>query len=80
MRVIGTLESNHSDGAADSSFHPLTPAPNIATDTASMSSKTLCDSPKTDSSSWLPCHYFDYIAGTSTGGSDSNSKTCLNVS
>lgn len=23
---------------------------------------------KTESSPWLPCHYFDYVAGTSTGG------------
>ena len=67
MRVIGKLESEHSE-PAESSFHPLSPAPNIATDNASIGSNTLCDKVKTDSSPWLPCHYFDYMAGTSTGG------------
>lgn len=79
MVAIGVLESKHEDDPASSSFHPLTPAPNIATDTASISSKTLCDTPKTDSSSWLPCHYFDYVAGTSTGGSGSSSKKYFTV-
>lgn len=67
MRAIGRLERAH-DEPAESSFHPLSSAPSVATDTASMSSKTLCEAPVTDSSPWLPCHYFDYMAGTSTGG------------
>lgn len=67
MRAVGKLESEH-EFPAESSFHPLAPASNLPTDTASASSKTLCDTHRTDSSPWLPCHYFDYIAGTSTGG------------
>lgn len=67
MRAIGTLESNHED-RAESSFHPLSPAPCIATDARSIDSYMSVPPPKTDSSPWLPCHYFDYTAGTSTGG------------
>lgn len=74
MRVVGKLESSYPhgpdkcDGPADSSYHPLPPAPVIATETGSLSSQVAIEAPKTDSSPWLPCHYFDYMAGTSTGG------------
>lgn len=68
MRAIGTLESNDPEDPAVSSFHPLNPAPCvIATDGESVSSK-ISASETTDTSPWLPCHYFDYAAGTSTGG------------
>jgi patatin-like phospholipase/acyl hydrolase len=68
MMTIRKLEvdSDYSDGSgveapAVSSFSPLDQPPNV------------CHSP-TDSNRqnnhrvFLPCHYFDYIAGTSTGG------------
>ena len=68
MKAIGTLERNYPGDPAESSFHPLDPAPGmIATDGDSTSSKsTVAES--TETSPWLPCHYFDYAAGTSTGG------------
>ena len=76
MRVIGGIEREYAcgpseaDGRAESSYHPLTPlsaVPCRTTDTKSKA-KNGGKPPKTESSSWLPCHYFDYIAGTSTGG------------
>lgn len=76
MRAIGKIERSYpggtelgpSEGPAESSYHPLSPAPCIATDNDSTKSKVTAEPLKTDSSSWLPCHYFDYMAGTSTGG------------
>ena len=62
MEAIGRLElayepgPSEADGQAESSYHPLCPP-----------LKTI-QKPKTASSPWLPCHYFDYMAGTSTGG------------
>lgn len=69
MKAIGRIETEYAcgqseaDGPAESSYHPLkplSPAPCMATDTKSNAT--------TESSPWLPCHYFDYVAGTSTGG------------
>lgn len=68
MKEIEALETSHSDGQASSSFHPLPPAPNIATDDKSVESEDPVEPSQTESSPWLPCHYFDYMAGTSTGG------------
>lgn len=67
MRAIGKLESNDLDDPAESSFHPLKPSPAMMVDGESIRSNVSV--PETSStSSWLPCHYFDYAAGTSTGG------------
>lgn len=70
MQAIGRFERGYKDfgGPADSSYHPLPPAPCVATDVASCSSQQDTETIATDSSPWLPCHYFDYMAGTSTGG------------
>ncbi len=74
MRVVGEEERAYpggpdaSDGPAMSSYHPLLPAVHAATDDESFTSGVSANSPTTVSSAWLPCHYFDYIAGTSTGG------------
>jgi len=74
MRHIETLERNYRDestGAVDpvsSSYHPLHPDPKTVTDTRGSNGETSAPNQLTDSSHWLPCHYFDYIAGTSTGG------------
>ena len=43
-----------------SSFHPLSSSPMMIMDARAQAA--------TDTSQWLPCHYFDYMAGTSTGG------------
>lgn len=76
MKAIGRIEKkydcglNKADGPAESSYHPLeplAPAPCMATNIKSKAN----DGGRpigTESSPWLPCHYFDYVAGTSTGG------------
>lgn len=76
MRSIGKLERSYAgepskaDGPAESSYHPLeplSPAPYMVANTKSKT-KSCGEPAKTESSPWLPCHYFDYVAGTSTGG------------
>ena len=67
MRVIKTLETSHRDGAAESSYHPLPWNPLYATDSRT-GVQADPGSRRAESAKWLPCHYFDYIAGTSTGG------------
>ena len=67
MNVIMRLEMNHPDGAADSSYHPESPAPLFAMESKDDGQPDVRgQSP--ESALWLPCHYFDYMAGTSTGG------------
>ena len=74
MREIGKIErsysekSDTSDGPAKSSYHPLSPTVTAATDSESVEDSKHANAPVTDTSPWLPCHYFDYMAGTSTGG------------
>ena len=76
MRAIGRIERNYAggpsnaDGPAVSSYHPLaplSPAPCITTSKESQFGNR-CEPAGAESSPWLPCHYFDYVAGTSTGG------------
>lgn len=68
MRVIKIREKNHELGAADSSYHPSPWNPVYATDTRSSGQSDEDIQSTNESSQWLPCHYFDYMAGTSTGG------------
>lgn len=74
MEAIGELERNYrvtlatSAGPAASSYHPILRTVSATTDAESMSSRLLDGRPDTASSPKLPCHYFDYMAGTSTGG------------
>ena len=78
MKAIGDKEkayeakSSTSHGPATSSYHPLTSGVFAATNAASMKSQREAGRPVTDTSPWLPCHYFDYMAGTSTGGFETN--------
>ena len=67
MNVIKKLEKSHPDGAAESSYHPLPWNPLYATDSRT-GGEADPGSQYVESARWLPCHYFDYIAGTSTGG------------
>ena len=77
MKAIGDLERTYagrsaiSDGPAKTSYHPLSPGVSATTDAASIDEQLESTKPVTDTSPWLPCHYFDYMAGTSTGGSES---------
>ena len=72
MREVGRLERIEAsgphacDGPAGSSYHPLHPLDGLSTNTSSPSQDT--ELAQNDTSAWLPCHYFDYMAGTSTGG------------
>ena len=68
MKAITQLERTHPDGPASSSYHPLHPNPVIATDEEVRRLSQTPTAEASDSSMWLPCHYFDYMAGTSTGG------------
>ena len=68
MRAIGELERAWPEGPADSSYHPLSAIISAATDSTSLNCRLAVDPTVTDTSPWLPCHYFDYMAGTSTGG------------
>ena len=65
MRKIAYLERNH-PYPASTSFHPLSPPPRPPNSIASSDSEQSVNSETTRD--WLPCHYFDYMAGTSTGG------------
>ncbi|KAI0912099.1 hypothetical protein F4823DRAFT_583249 [Ustulina deusta] len=61
MRVIRDFETAE-DGTTRSSFHPCE-KPN---DVSHLSNLNNLDNP-TEYTPFLPCHYFDYIGGTSTG-------------
>ena len=61
MKVVIEREKSYPglDGPANSSWHPLTP----------LTIEMMNDSTNsTEQPSWLPCHYFDYVGGTSSGG------------
>ena len=74
MREIGKLERSEKagdkdcDGPATSSFHPVNSSPTMATKRDTSPSPLGFRETNSDTSCWLPCHYFDYMAGTSTGG------------
>ena len=59
---------NMGDGPAYSSYYPADPVQAISTDSSSDSQTSDDISQIAASSLFLPCHYFDYMAGTSTGG------------
>ncbi|KAI0443750.1 acyl transferase/acyl hydrolase/lysophospholipase [Xylaria telfairii] len=61
MQVIRDIEVNH-DGATKSSFHPCQRPENVS----HLTNQDNLDNP-TEYTPFLPCHYFDYIGGTSTG-------------
>lgn len=56
------------DGPAYSSYHPVDPIQAVSTDSASDTQLAADCSTSKASSLFLPCHYFDYMVGTSTGG------------
>lgn len=72
MKAIGRYEMTFNVGPtpvekpAKSSYHPLEPTADMSPGTARVD--TISKPPDPASSPWLPCHYFDYVAGTSTGG------------
>ena len=68
MEAIGRRERTHSDGPATSSYHPLLPPSKTSEEATRREMDNAAEDCVTDSSPWLPCHYFDYMAGTSTGG------------
>lgn len=65
MDAISRLEASASNGEAESSYQQPLPTP-TASDLPS--DTTAKGKGKENTSNWLPYHYFDYIAGTSTGG------------
>lgn len=67
MKAIGEIERNWPSDPAESSFHPLEP-PSVSDAFHRYPEVNTKHTERTASSPWLPCHYFDYMAGTSTGG------------
>ena len=65
MKQIAALEQHHPKGPAPYSVSPLDMRhrPSVT-----LNHHTKEYGPTRASSHYLPCHYFDYIAGTSTGG------------
>lgn len=74
MKEIEKLETNPSsgspkaDGPADPSDHPLKPPETRLADSPRLENGVIPEPVEWKPSHWLPCHYFDYMAGTSTGG------------
>ena len=74
MRKIQEIEesqpqgNNEWEGPASSSYYPVDPLQVMSTDSNSDSNVSEDGSKATESTHFLPCHYFDYMAGTSTGG------------
>ena len=68
MEAIGRREKTHPDGPATSSYHPLSAPSKTPEEVTRQEVDNAAENCVTDSSPWLPCHYFDYMAGTSTGG------------
>jgi len=70
MKVVGEIEKQN-DSKADSSFHPepyVSPHNTRSTLVSDESNSDLKQDQGADASCrYLPCHYFDYIGGTSTG-------------
>ncbi|KAL6712759.1 hypothetical protein ACLMJK_009697 [Lecanora helva] len=64
MEAIKAVEMKYpdGDGPAESSYHPLSSNPEHIMGTR------VPQRENRQASKWLPCHYFDYMAGTSTGG------------
>ena len=64
---IAKIEQTYPEHPAATSFHPLEPpsAPSSIYDSSDSQHSSSSDGA---SNCWLPCHYFDYMAGTSTGG------------
>ncbi len=71
MVAVARLEQQHP--AASSSTSPLAAPANqngpVSNSTSHSSTKKAPSlDPTSPSAVYLPCHYFDYMAGTSTGG------------
>ena len=73
MEAISHREASVSNGEAKSSYHPLLPPPTTSecpppTASELSSGRMATGEGEGSTSAWLPYHYFDYMAGTSTGG------------
>ena len=68
MEKIRARESTHPDGLANSSYHPLLPPRRFPEEVTTPNRDAAAQGYLPGSSLWLPCHYFDYMGGTSTGG------------
>lgn len=74
MKAIEKLEtkpparSRKTDGAPDPNGHPLHPPETRLADGSRSENGVVPEYDAWKPPRWLPCHYFDYMAGTSTGG------------
>lgn len=68
MKAIGEIERKWPSDPAESSFHPLEPPSEDSDALHRYPRINISHIERNATSPWLPCHYFDYMAGTSTGG------------
>lgn len=67
-KAVSPVEGDLSSGPAKDSFFPVTATQTFTYDETDQHDSHETVKPPTETSPWLPCHYFDYVAGTSTGG------------
>ena len=75
MRHVGVQEQRDQPredgeypGPARSSLYPVRPPKSTVRGDEQQGATELPCQDDTSTKPWLPCHYFDYMAGTSTGG------------
>jgi hypothetical protein len=71
MEIIKDIEVDHSDGSATSSYHPEPYREPFSSHNSRNGRIGETDSHKAGEDTrleYLPCHSFDFIGGTSTGG------------
>ena len=75
MKAIEKLESKNPagsrkvDGPSDPNYgHPMNPPETRLADGPKPENGVIPQQSAWKPPCWLPCHYFDYMAGTSTGG------------
>jgi len=67
MEKVANVEQT-SQPVAYNSIHPLEPRPRPAVQLGNVTSPNTTVFGPNSLINYLPCHYFDYIVGTSTGG------------
>lgn len=74
MKAIEKLETNppaeprKADRTPDLNGHTMKPSEARLVDGSNLEDSAIVGQVAWKPPCWLPCHYFDYMAGTSTGG------------
>ena len=67
-QIFGPRKKDEYQGRASSSLYPVRPLINAVRGNQQVDSGVSQNEVDSPTRLWLPCHYFDYMAGTSTGG------------